>query len=85
MGATAQEVAQIIANNRIRKAIILADTLQARNFTLDMIRELSDHGWHIVAASAGTKTPPSEETRKLVVEIMEHREKNGGRDPFRKF
>jgi hypothetical protein len=65
-------VAQIIAQNRLNKAMKLADILELRGFTLDQVRQMTDHGWHITAASAGTN-PPSKDTQELVLQILEKR------------
>jgi hypothetical protein len=70
------EVGNIIANQRLRKAIALANTLTARGFTLDLVRVMEDHAWHIAAVAAGTK-PPSTEIQKTVVTIFELQEGNG--------
>jgi hypothetical protein len=87
MASTPHQVAEIIAQNRIRKAMQLADTLCGHDFSLEQVRSLDDHGWHIVAASAGT-TPPSADTREIVMRVIEAyviRQAATGRKPFTKF
>ena len=88
MASTPQQIAEIIARNRMTKAMALAHALEAKHFTLDQVRSLTDHGWHIVAADAGTK-PPSSETVTLVVRIFEAwaigAAARAGKDPFAQF
>jgi hypothetical protein len=87
MASTPQQVAEIIAQNRLRKAMQLADALCGKAFSLEQVRSLDDHGWHIVAASAGT-TPPSPDTREIVMRVIEAyaiRQAARGRKPFSKF
>lgn len=69
MTSTPARVADLIAQNRLRKALILANTLLAHNFSCEEARQLDDHGWHIVAVSAGT-SPPSRQTRQIVIRIV---------------
>jgi len=85
MTSTTAEVAEIIARHRLDKALALADSLRAYNFSLEEIRKLDDHGWQIVAASARTN-PPSPETRQIVIRIIEahaSRTNPGQRQTFR--
>src|SRR5215472_1815539 len=86
MASTLHQVAEIIAQNRMRKVMQLADALCGNDFSLEQVRSLDDHGWHIVAASAGT-TPPSPDTREIVMRVMEAyeiRQAVIGRQPFTK-
>jgi hypothetical protein len=68
--ATPAEVAQIIANHRMCKAKALARALQDADIDAALALEMDDHAWHIAAAKAGAK-PPSEETKDLVIELLE--------------
>ncbi len=90
MATTLAEVAQIITTHRLNKAQVFAATLEAKGFTLDQVRSLDSHGWHLVAAAAGRKPAKgkealSEQTKQLVIAILESRERNTGQDCFRKF
>ncbi len=69
------EVASLIATHRLHRATILVQLLEKRGFTLDMVRRMSPHGWDIVALTAKIKRP-SEDTRKLAMELMEARKGN---------
>jgi len=70
MTSTPARVADVIAQHRLCKALALADALLAHRFNSEQVRALDDHGWHIVATSAGT-TAPSTETRDIAIRIVE--------------
>jgi hypothetical protein len=73
--ATPSEVAQIIAENRLRKAKALAQALQDAFIDSTLAMEMDDHAWHIAAAKAGTKLP-SDGTKDLVIQLLAQQEKN---------
>lgn len=68
--STPAEVAEIILHHRQHKARKLVDALIAHGYSLDLAKSLTDHGWHIVALSAGTKVP-SPDTKELVYQLLE--------------
>jgi hypothetical protein len=78
-------VAQIIAAKRLSKAIRLADMLEAKGFTADLVRGFDDHAWHLAAAAACLAKIPSAETQEFVLSLLDRREQYRPGGPFAGF
>lgn len=59
---------------RLRKALALADLLQACGINAEMAKDASEDDWNTAAAQAQVR-PPSVETQVLVVKLLEDRER----------
>lgn len=57
---------------RLRKALVLADLLDAHNVPVVAVENLSDAGWAQAAIEAQVE-PPSPQTRLLVLQLLTRR------------
>ncbi len=55
---------------RLRKAVTLADFLEAKGFSEEMARIMDDGQWRGVAKEAGCNPPNSQETKDMIYERL---------------
>lgn len=61
------------AENRLRKAIVLADALDGAGLCADAVTAMDETEWNLAAAAAGTRAP-SQQTCQLIIWLLCRRE-----------
>jgi len=82
MATYSPSIAQILVTKRLSRAIKLADMLEEKGFTADLVREFDDHAWRLTAAAACLAKIPSAETQEVVLRLLERGEQYRTGDPF---